>query len=126
MDELRTRLTLIPPSSATNRATPLRPGQVPAISPSAPPPPIETFLPTVRPTSRPVAPTVTAPPATNAPPAAIPGEPRTHTVMPGETLSIIALNYYGDANRWPELFEANRDNVASPGRLGAGTLLRIP
>lgn len=126
VDELRTRLTLIPPSTATNRATPLRPGQVPAISPSAPPPPIETFLPTIRPTSPPVVPTITTPPTTTAPPAAIPSEPRTHTVMPGETLSIIALNYYGDANRWPELFEANRDHVASPGRLGAGTLLRIP
>ncbi len=120
VDELRTRLVLIPPSPATNRAAPLRPGQVPAISPSASndPPVISASLPPSATTFLPAA----RPPAI---PAATTG-PRTHTVMPGESLSVIAQNYYGDASRWAEIFEANRSSIPAPNRLGVGTLLRIP
>lgn len=49
-----------------------------------------------------------------------------HTVAPGETLSAIAQQFYGDPNLWPRLYEANRDQVASPNIIFVGQVLRVP
>jgi nucleoid-associated protein YgaU len=49
-----------------------------------------------------------------------------HTVMPGETLVEIAERRLGDASRYAEIFELNRDILADPDRLRAGQKLRIP
>lgn len=49
---------------------------------------------------------------------------RTHTVSRGETLSGIALRYYGAASVWPQLADLNK--VRDPRRLQIGTRLRIP
>jgi len=69
-------------------------------------------------------------PATSAPtrPAAVtPGQPaRTHTIAPGETLSGIALRYYGTAARWPEILAANRDVLPDERSFVAGRTIRIP
>jgi nucleoid-associated protein YgaU len=39
---------------------------------------------------------------------------RTYVVKPGDTLSKIAKEFYGDANRWPEIYEANKDQIENP------------
>lgn len=74
------------------------------------------------------APAAAPAPAVNPPPpadlAAAPA--RYHTVREGDTLSRIAREYLGDANRWPEILEANRDTLKDDRSLRFGTQLRIP
>ncbi len=52
--------------------------------------------------------------------------PRTHTVVKGDTLSKIARQYYGNANRWQPIFDANRDILKDPDRIYPGQVLKIP
>jgi nucleoid-associated protein YgaU len=49
-----------------------------------------------------------------------------YTVVSGDTLSGIARKYYGDAGKWPIIFEANRNQIQDPNRIVAGQVLRIP
>jgi nucleoid-associated protein YgaU len=49
-----------------------------------------------------------------------------HTVVSGETLSEIAKKYYGDANKYPEIFEANKPMLKHPDKIYPGQSLRIP
>jgi nucleoid-associated protein YgaU len=48
------------------------------------------------------------------------------TVKSGDTLSKIAKQYYGDANKYPAIFEANKPMLKSPDRIFPGQVLRIP
>ena len=52
--------------------------------------------------------------------------PRYHTVADGESLSRISLLYYGSANRWQEIYEANRALLRGENSLRPGQRLRIP
>jgi nucleoid-associated protein YgaU len=61
-------------------------------------------------------------PASTSPPGAW----RTYTVQPGDTLSTIARQLYGQAQSWPTIFEANQDLLSDPGRLRPGQVLKIP
>jgi LysM repeat protein len=99
--ELRTRLaiTSAPPGSALG--VPTRPGSAAvAASPAAPAAPAVADLQTP--------------------------ETRFHTVVEGDTLSKIARQYYGDSKRWPEILEANRDQLADERSMRFGIKLRIP
>lgn len=49
-----------------------------------------------------------------------------YTVVVGDTLSGIAQKFYGDANRWPRIFEANRNQIQDPNHIFPGQVLRIP
>ncbi|WP_077488732.1 LysM peptidoglycan-binding domain-containing protein [Sinomonas mesophila] len=49
-----------------------------------------------------------------------------HTVVPGNTLSGLADQYYGDPNLYGRIFTANRDTVFDPDLIYAGQALRIP
>lgn len=49
-----------------------------------------------------------------------------HEVVKGETLSKIAAKYYGDANLYMKIFEANRDILKDPNLIRVGQKLRIP
>lgn len=49
-----------------------------------------------------------------------------HVVAPGETLGKIASRYYGDAQRYPEIFKANAWKLADPDHIYIGQALRIP
>lgn len=49
-----------------------------------------------------------------------------HTVRPGETLYAIAQKYYGDGQQYKAILQANRQALASAGRLQVGQRLRIP
>ncbi len=64
-----------------------------------------------------------ASPATTlvSPPAA-----RMHVVASGDSLSKISLRYYGTANRWQEIYNANTGKLGPNGVLRVGTELRIP
>lgn len=47
-------------------------------------------------------------------------------VVDGDTLSKISLQYYGTANRWLAIYQANRDRLPNESTLSIGTVLRIP
>ena len=49
-----------------------------------------------------------------------------HKVINGDTLGKIALNYYGNAMKYPLIFEANRLMLTDPNKLYSGQILRIP
>jgi nucleoid-associated protein YgaU len=49
-----------------------------------------------------------------------------HTVAKGDTLSAIAKKYYGDASKYPEIFEANKPMLKHPDKIYPGQSLRIP
>jgi LysM repeat protein len=51
---------------------------------------------------------------------------RTHTVQAGDTLSAIAKKYYGNANDYMEIFNANRDQLSDPDKIRPGQVLKIP
>jgi nucleoid-associated protein YgaU len=65
-----------------------------------------------------------APEAADAPPAST--APRTYTVAAGDNLSKIAKKFYGDANQWKRIFEANRDTLKNPDLIHPGQVLKIP
>jgi nucleoid-associated protein YgaU len=62
----------------------------------------------------------------STPPATTGGEVRAYRVQTGDTLSAIARRVYGDAERYRELFEANRNQLRSPNDVREGMLLVIP
>jgi len=49
-----------------------------------------------------------------------------YTVVGGDTLSSIAQKFYSDANLWPRIFEANRNQIQDPNHIFPGQVLRIP
>lgn len=51
---------------------------------------------------------------------------RTYHVQPGDNLSKISKQFYGDANKYMKIFEANKDKMSDPDHLKAGTDLIIP
>ena len=51
---------------------------------------------------------------------------RTYTVQAGDSLSKISKQFYGDANRYMKIFEANRDRLENPDKIKAGQELVIP
>ncbi|MBO7411789.1 MAG: peptidoglycan-binding protein LysM [Ottowia sp.] len=53
-------------------------------------------------------------------------ETRYHDVVKGDTLSAIAKQYYGDANKYPVIFEANKPMLSHPDKIYPGQKLRIP
>jgi nucleoid-associated protein YgaU len=53
-------------------------------------------------------------------------ESQWHTVAKGDTLSAIAKKFYGNANDYPTIFEANKPMLKHPDKIYPGQLLRIP
>jgi nucleoid-associated protein YgaU len=51
---------------------------------------------------------------------------RTYVVQGGDSLSKISKKFYGDANSWKRIFEANKDVVKNPDLIQPGWKLRIP
>jgi len=49
-----------------------------------------------------------------------------YTVVRGDTLSKIAKDYYGNANKYPQIFEANKPMLTHPDKIYPGQVLRIP
>jgi nucleoid-associated protein YgaU len=53
-------------------------------------------------------------------------EAQFHTVVSGDTLSAIAKQYYGNAMKYPVIFEANKPMLTDPDKIYPGQTLRIP
>jgi len=51
---------------------------------------------------------------------------QTYTVKAGDTLSKIAKDLLGNANAYPKIFEANRDQLSDPDKIKPGQVLKIP
>jgi nucleoid-associated protein YgaU len=49
-----------------------------------------------------------------------------HTVASGDTLSKISAKYYGSANEYNRIFEANKPMLSDPNKIYPGQVLRIP
>jgi len=54
------------------------------------------------------------------------GKGRTYTVAPGDSLSKIAKNFYGNAGQYMKIFEANKDTLSDPDKIKVGQELVIP
>jgi NitT/TauT family transport system substrate-binding protein len=62
---------------------------------------------------------------TSAAPASGP-EAGQYTVVAGDTLSYLALKYYGDQYKWEKIYEANRATMKNPNSLYIGQRILIP
>ena len=51
---------------------------------------------------------------------------RRYTVQAGDTLSKISRQFYGDANQYTKIFNANRDKLSDPNKIQPGQQLVIP
>ena len=49
-----------------------------------------------------------------------------YTVQKGDSLSKIAKDHYGDASKYPQIFEANKPMLKDPDKIYPGQVLRIP
>jgi nucleoid-associated protein YgaU len=67
-----------------------------------------------------------AAPAAAQPAAAPQPQSQFYEVRSGDTLSAIAKRFYGDANRYSAIFEANRPMLKDPDAIYPGQTLRIP
>lgn len=51
---------------------------------------------------------------------------RTYTVQAGDSLSKIARQFYGNANDYMRIYDANRDQIKDPNKIQPGQQLVIP
>jgi len=51
---------------------------------------------------------------------------RTYEVKPGDSLSKISKEFYGNANQYMKIFEANKDQLSDPDKIKPGMKLSIP
>ena len=59
--------------------------------------------------------------------ASIPGTAaQSYTVQPGDSLSKISKQFYGDPNKYMKIFEANKDKLSDPDKIRVGIDLVIP
>jgi len=57
--------------------------------------------------------------------ANVPAPVQAYTVKGGDTLSKIAKQFYGSANAYPKIFEANKDQLSDPDKIKVGQVLKI-
>ena len=58
-------------------------------------------------------------------PSTAPAE-QSYAVKSGDTLSKISKQFYGDANKYMKIYEANRDTLSDPDKIKPGQVLKIP
>lgn len=83
----------------------------------------------IKPAAKPVT-TETAPQA-SSPEQTVPvgeGAPKVeyYVIKAGDTLGKIARHYYGNANKYPRIFEANQEVIEDPDKIFPGQKIRIP
>jgi nucleoid-associated protein YgaU len=52
--------------------------------------------------------------------------PRTYKVQPGDSLSKISKEFYGNANQYMKIFEANKATLSDPDKIHPGDEIIIP
>ncbi len=62
----------------------------------------------------------------NTPPEKEEEEAEFYTIVRGDSLSKIAKRYYGNAMKYPVIFEANREVIKDPDLIYPGQTIRIP
>ena len=62
--------------------------------------------------------------SSTAPPA--PAAEQTYTVVKGDSLSKIAKRFYGDAQQWRKIYEANKDQIRNPHLIYPGQVFIVP
>lgn len=84
--------------------------------------------PETEPTPVPQTPTAVQPPTpippTPIPPTPTPAGPISHTISEGDTLARLAVEFLGDASRWPEIAAANPG--MDPNKVHVGQEIFIP
>jgi nucleoid-associated protein YgaU len=73
--------------------------------------------------------TTAAEPASSLPPltpTGTTGQSQTYVVVAGDSLSKIAKHFYGDANKWHRIHQANSDQIKNPDLIHPGQKLTIP
>lgn len=69
---------------------------------------------------------VTAPKKVAEPPPPVPAD-RAYKVQPGESWNDLGKKFLGDAQRWPELYELNKERVPrNPRNLRPGVTIEVP
>jgi len=63
---------------------------------------------------------------TNAKTAPAPAAVKLYTVKPGDTLSKISKQFYGNPNDYLKIFNANKDKLTDPDKIQPGQELKIP
>jgi nucleoid-associated protein YgaU len=64
--------------------------------------------------------------SSSLPPSPHLNDEQTYTVKAGDTLSKISQQFYGEANLYMNIFDANRDKLTDPNKIQPGMQLRIP
>jgi nucleoid-associated protein YgaU len=64
--------------------------------------------------------------STTTPSKAPNSRPQTYTVKPGDTLSKISKQFYGNSNDYMRIFNANKDKLKDPDHVQVGQELKIP
>jgi len=54
------------------------------------------------------------------------GGAQTYTVQSGDSLSKISMQFYGSANEYMKIYNANRDQLSDPNKINPGQKLNIP
>ena len=49
-----------------------------------------------------------------------------YEIKSGDTLWAVAKQFYGDGNKYPQIFEANREVIKDPDKIFVGQKIRIP
>lgn len=49
-----------------------------------------------------------------------------YEIKSGDTLWALAKQFYGDGNKYPQIFEANREVIKDPDKIYVGQKIRIP
>lgn len=55
-----------------------------------------------------------------------PAKPQVYRARPGDSLQSLAEEFYGNANLWPKIYQANEDRIGRGGDLVPGQMLVIP
>ena len=67
-----------------------------------------------------------APPSAPTPSASSSGSFTEYTVEKDDTLQKISKKFYDTNNRWPQIYEANKDRIKNPNFIKPGITIRIP
>lgn len=108
-----------PVASAPAETQPAKPAETEA--PATKPAPKRGPVTPPRPTNKPTEPPASQPTTQASRPAL-----REYVVKSGDNLFTIAEHELGDAQRWLEIYELNRDRLNSPDELQVGLKLRLP